>query len=131
MLHHHKRKKDLFFGGLPVAWPHGEIAVLVLPGSKLLLEILERIEFMRGVKLPVVFPVTALRLVVVSGCKRTDFELRQCLLKQSWWFLFDVSKFIGILRRLALCCILRRSTAGGALNQRPVFQRDFGVNGKG
>lgn len=33
--------------------------------------------------------------------------------------------------KLILDCILRRSTAGGALNQRPVFQRDFGVNGKG
>ncbi len=49
-----------------------ESVVLTLPDGKLLLEILERKEFMRGVEILVVLAVTALYLAVMSWSIGTD-----------------------------------------------------------
>ena len=60
------------FGRVPVERTHGEIIVGTFTDGKLLAEIIEGIECMRGVEFLIVFSMAALDLAVMSGSVRTD-----------------------------------------------------------
>ena len=71
VLHIRKRSEDLL-GRAPAEGTHGEVIVFILPDGKLLSEVFERIEPVRGVEIFVVLAVTAFDLSVVSGRKDLD-----------------------------------------------------------
>lgn len=94
-----ERKKDVF-RRLPVKRSHGKVIILVLSDSKLLFEVLKRIEFMTGIKLFIIFSVTAFDFAVVSGRKRTNFsvlnpQFGQSLFKERWQLILTVTHLIG------------------------------------
>ena len=61
------------FGRVPVERTHGEMVVGTFANGKLLAEVVEGIELMRGVEFLVVFSMAALDLAVMSGSVRTNF----------------------------------------------------------
>ncbi len=71
VLHIRKRRKDLF-GRAPVERTHGEIVVLSVPDSKLLLEVFEGKELVVGIEIFIVFAMAALDLAVVPGREGLD-----------------------------------------------------------
>ena len=56
----------------PVKRPHREMVVSPFANGKLLFEIIEGVETVRGIELLIVFSVAALYFAVVSWCVRTD-----------------------------------------------------------
>ena len=71
VLHNRKRSEDLL-GRAPAKRTHREIVVFPLPKSKLYLEVLERIELVRGIEIFVVLAVAALNLAVVARGEDPD-----------------------------------------------------------
>lgn len=61
-----ERREDLY-RRVPVEWAHGESIVFSVPNSELFLEVVEGEELVVGVKILVVFAVTAFDLAVVPG----------------------------------------------------------------
>ena len=75
---------------MPDERAHGEVVILSVPNSKLVLEVLERIEFMGSVEVFVVLSVTPFDLTIMPGCKRFDefmanTELSQRSFKQGFF----------------------------------------------
>ena len=70
-MHIRKRDKKLF-KRTPIERTHGKFVVLTLTNSQLFFEVVKGIEFMRSVKLLVVFSVAEFHLSVMEGCVWTD-----------------------------------------------------------
>ena len=70
---------------MPGQGTHRKSVVLTLPDSKLLLEILERKEFVGSIEFLIIFAVTALYLAIVSWSERTDQLVADSQLSQSFF----------------------------------------------
>lgn len=102
VLHRRERRKGSFRRH-PVERSHKEIIILSLPGSKPFGKVLKGIEFVAGVELPIVFPVTAFHLAVVSWREWLDLFVAnnkpiQRLLKECQRLFLTVAHFICKLK---------------------------------